>query len=413
MVAVTPVERRGIALAKEPANAVGTPVLPTVGIPIEKASFEDKITPLIDKSWRASMPEEYGYTPGTYITDWDVSGPVYADTLGHFLLNCLGDYTVTGTAAAPNSTLSSGVAPGTVTVPVVSGTGFAANQWIQVGDASTNAPAEVVQVLSVATNTITLQATTPIRFTHASAAPVTNTAAGNGNYTHIFSTLNSAANGAQPPTHTLTDISGVPASTGARQYASSCVSEVVLTGNAQQFLTWQAKGQGWLSAIAASTPTFTASTQPAQAAWNSVVGIGGPATGGTQVLYVNDWAITIARKLDPVWTAQGAQNPYVIARGGLTATLKLAFQAVPSETPLLNLLNNTQPQTQFIATGPNSTSITVDAQVSAYETAKINDSKAVFGFDIGARLMANTTNAGASAGYSPLRIKIINGTPTY
>lgn len=410
MVAVFPVERRGIALGKEPAGAVGTPVLPTIGVPADKWTAEDKINPLIDKSWRQSMAEEYGYTPGTYCTDWDISGPVYADTLGHFLLNCLGDYTSTGVATTPNSTLTGPLAIGTFTVPVVAGAGFAANQWIQV---DTGSNAEIVQVLSVATNTITLTATTPIRLTHLTAAPVTNTVAGNGNYTHVFSLLNSQANGAQPPTHTLTDISGVPAATFARQYASACVSEVVLTANAQQFLTWQAKGQGWLSSIAASTPTFTASTQPAQASWNGAVGIGGPASAGTKVLYVSDWAITLARKIAPTWTVQGQQNPYIIARGGFAASLKLTFETVPSETPLLNLLNNTQPQTQFIANGPNSTSITVDAQVTAYDTSKLNDGKEVFGFDTTAKLMANTVNVGNSGSFSPCKITIVNAVPTF
>jgi hypothetical protein len=410
MVAVFPVTRRGIALGKEAAGAVGTPVMPTIGVPAEKFTVEDKINPLIDKSWRQSMAEEFGYTAGTYVTDWDIQGPVYADTLGHFLLNCLGDYTSTGVATTPNSTLSSPLAIGTFTVPVVAGTGFAANQWIQV---DTGSNAEIVQVLSVATNTITLTAATPIRLTHLTGVAVTNTVAGNGNYTHVFSLLNSAANGAQPPTHTLTDISGMPASTFARQYASACVSEVVLTANAQQFLTWQAKGQGWLSSIAATTPVFTASTQPAQAGWNGAVGIGGPASGGTKVLYVSDWAITLARKIAPVWTVQGVQNPYVIARGGFAASLKLTFESAPSETPLLNLLNNTQPQTQFIATGPNSTSITVDAQVTAYDTSKLNDGKETFGYDTTAKLMANTTNVGNSGSFSPCKITVVNSVPSY
>jgi hypothetical protein len=411
MVAVFPVERRGIGLAKEAAGAVGTPVLPTVGVPCEKFTVEDKINPLVDKSWRQAMPEEYGYTQGTYLTDWDASGPVYADTIGHFLLNVLGDYTTTAvTPITPTTTLNGGLAIGTTTVTVASGTGIIANMWLQI-DVAANA--EVVQVLSVATNVVTLQPATPIRLTHLTGVAVTNTTTGNGKYTHVFSTLNSAANGAQPPTHTLTDISGIPASTGARMYGSSCVSEVVLNGNAQQFLTWQAKGQGWLSGIAGSTPTFAPSTQPAQAAWNSIAGIGGPATGGTLINYVSDWSVTIQRKLEPVWTTQGVQNPYVIARGGLTVALKLLFEATPSEAPLLALLNNNQPQTQFVATGPNSSSITVDGQTTAYETAKLNDGKAVYGYDVSARYMANTTNVGNSGGYSPIKITIVNAVPTY
>lgn len=409
MVAVFPVERRGIGLARE--AVVGTPVLPTVGVPLEKFTVEDKINPLIDKSWRAAMAEDYGYTQGTYSTDWDASGPVYADTLGHFLYNCLGDYTTTGTATTPNTTLTgaSNVA-GATTLTVTSGTSFTLGMNIQVG---TGSNAEIVTVSGAGGATSIPIANTPLRFSHAAAEAVTNTTAGAGNYTHVFSLLNSAVNGAQPPTHTLTDISGIPATNLARVYASSCVSEITLTGNSQQFLTYDVKGQGWLSAIAASPPVFTASTQPAQAAWNSKVGIGGPAAGGTVVNYVAEWAVTIQRKLEVIWTTQGVQNPYVIARGGVSATAKLMFEATPSEAPLLALLNNTQPQTQFVATGPNSTTITVDSQVNAYETSKINDGKAVFGYDVGSRMIANTTNVGNSAGFSPLKITIVNAIPSY
>jgi hypothetical protein len=393
-------------------NAVGTPVLPTATIPCEKFTPDDKIVGLIDKSWRQAMAEEYAYIQGTYNTDFDIGGPVYADTIGYGLLNLMGDYVTTGTATTPNSTLNGSVAAGATSLTVVSGTGFAANQYIQVGP-DANGGAEVVQVQSVATNTITLMPATPVRFAHATASTVTNTAAGNGNYTHVFSLLNSAANGAQPPTHTITDISGLPASTGARVYSSCCFSEVQLTGNATSLLTWDGKGQGWLSAIAASTPTVSPSAQPTQAAWNSIVGVGGPASGGTLNNYVEEWVLSVHRKIGPYWTAQGAQNPFIIVRGGFTAALTLKFGPVPSESQLLNFLNNVQPQVQIIATGPNSSSVQIDSQVTAFDAAKIQDGKEAFGYDVSAKCIANTTNTGFSAGFSPVKITVKNAVPTY
>lgn len=407
---VFPVERRAIGIAKE--VTAGTPVLPTATIPVEKFSPDDKIIGLIDKSWRQSMAEEYAYIQGTYNTDLDMGGPVYADTIGYALLNLFGDYTTTATSASPNSTLSGPTLANVTTLTVVSGTGFLANQWIQVGpDASGGA--EVVQVLSVATNTITLQATTPTRFAHASASPVTNTAGGSGSYTHVFSLLNSAVNGAQPPFHTVTDVTGVPATNLARVYASAAFSEVILTGNSTALLMWDGKAQAWLSAIAASIPVIAPSTQPTQATWNSIVGVGGPASGGTLNSYVTEWVVTIQRKIEPYWTAQGVQNPYIIARGGLAAAMTLKFGPAPNESQLLNFLNNTQPQVQIIATGPNSSSVQIDAQTTAFDTAKIDDSKAAFGYDVSAKLIANTTNVGFSGSFSPVKITVKNAVPTY
>jgi hypothetical protein len=407
---VFPVERRAVGIAKE--VTAGTPVLPTATIPVEKFAPDDKITGLIDKSWRQSMAEEYAYIQGTYNTDLDLGGPVYADTIGYSLLNLFGDYTSTGTATTPNSTLSAPAVAGATSITVVSGTGFLANQWIQVGPDATGG-AEIVQVLSVATNTITLTSSTPLRFGHANASAVTNTSAGAGNYTHVFSLLNSGTNGAQPPTHTLTDITGIPATNLARVYSSCCFSDIVLTGNATALLTWDGKASGWLSAIAASIPTVSVSTQPTQAAWNSIVGVGGPATGGTLNSYVEEWVLNIQRKLGIYWTAQGVQNPYIIARGGLAASLTLKFGPAPSEAQLLNFLNNTQPQVQIIATGPNSSSIQIDAQLTAFDTAKIADGKEAFGYDVSAKLIGNTTNVGFSAGFSPCKITLKNAVPSY
>ncbi len=410
MPVVYPVERRAIGIAKE--ATAGTAVAMTATWPLKKATFDDKIAALMDESWRQSMAVEYGYIPGTYSNDFDLGGPVYADMLGYGLLNLFGDYTTTGVAVAPNSTLSGPLAAGVTSVPVVSGTGFAASQWIQIGPDVTGG-AEMVQVLSVATNTITLQPATPLRFGHASASPVTNTTTGNGNYTHVFSLLNSAANGAQPPTHTLTDVSGVPLTYGARQYAYACFSEIILTGNPSALLEWSGKGTGFLSSIATATPTVAPSTQPAQASWNSIVGVGGPASGGTLNSYVDEWVVTIQRKLGPYWTASGQQNPYAIVRGGLSAALTLKFGPAPDESQFLNFLNNSQPQVQIKATGPNSSLLTIDAQQCAFDTGKLDDSKEAFGYDISAKAIANTTNVGFSAGYSPVKVTLKNGTPSY
>jgi len=405
-----PVERRAIGIAKE--VTAGTPVLPTATIPVEKFAPDDKIIGLIDKSWRQSMAEEYAYIQGTYNASLDMGGPVYADTIGYGLLNLFGDYTTTATSASPASTLSSPALANVTSLTVTSGTGFLANQFIQVGP-DANGGAEVVQIQSVATNTLTLKSTTPTRFAHASTSPVTNTAGGPGSYTHVFALLNSSVNGAQPPFHTVTDVTGVPATNQARVYASAAFSEIILTGNSTALLMWDGKAEAWLSAIAASIPVIAPSNQPTQATWNSIIGVGGPASGGTLNSYVTEWVCTVQRKVEPYWTAQGVQNPYIIARGGLAAALTLKFGPAPDESQLLNFLNNSQPQVQVIATGPNSSSIQIDAQTTAFDSAKLDDSKAAFGYDVSAKLIGNTTNVGFSAGYSPCKITLKNAVPTY
>lgn len=238
---------------------------------------------------------------------------------------------------------------------------------------------------------------------------------GTGPYTHTFALLNSGSG--QPPTHTYTDYTGVTASVGARVYAYTCLSEVTFTGNAQQLLTWDAKGTSFASRAASTMPTATISTVAAEPSWRSMVGIGGPASGGTLVSNVSEWKVTITRQVDPYYTNDGAQDPYTIARGPLTVTGSLTFSPAIDETPLLNMLSNSQPQLQIIAdnglTGNAQVTLTIDIQVAAYDTSKINAGSLLFGYDVTFKGIANTTNVGASGGYSPIKVTLANNVATY
>lgn len=407
--AVFPVERRAIGTARE--AVAGTAVAMTSTVPVDKFSPDDKITGLIDKSWRQAMAGEYAYIPGTTSGEIDMGGPVYADTIGFGMLNILGDYATVGTATTPNTTLTGASnTAGATSLVVTSGTSFTLGMNIQVG---TGTSAEVVTVSGAGGSTSIPIANTPLRFNHSAAEAVTNTSAGAANYTHTFTLLNSAANGAQPPTHTLTDATGIPATNLARVYTSACFSDITLTGNPSALFMWDGKATTFLSAIAGAIPTVAPSTVPAQASWNSIVGVGGPASGGTLNSYVDEWVLTINRVVEPYWTASGQQNPYVIVRGALTAALTLKFGPAPDESQFLNFLNNSQPQVQIKANGPSGTSLQIDAQTCAFDTGKLDDSKAAFGYDISAKCIANTTNVGASAAYSPIKITLKNSTPSF
>lgn len=229
---------------------------------------------------------------------------------------------------------------------------------------------------------------------------------GTGPYTHTFALLNSGSG--QPPTHTFVDYTGIPATGLARQYAYACLSEVTITGNAEQLLTWDAKATTFVSSIPGSAPTANISTVPAQGAWNSAVTIGGSAATD-----VAEWELTLTRKVDPYWTAQGSQDPLVIARGELTVAGKLTFAPAVDESPLLAMLNNTQPELQIVATGSGGTTLTLHCQIAAYDTSKINSGKSLFGYDVTFKGIANTTDVGASAGYSPVLATLVNSVTTY
>jgi hypothetical protein len=410
--AVYPVTRRFIGLAKE--ATAGTVVAPSYTYPMTKFTPKDNVTYLKDNAWRNSMAELYNLIQGVEISDLDMGGPFFGDGIGYSLANILGDYwqSVNGTPGTP-TTLSAGYTAGATTISVTSATGITIGTTIAIGTLATNAE-EVRTATNVVSTTVTLSS--PLYQNHASSAPVTPYSAVT-TYVHNFSLLNSGTgmggfSAAQPPTYTFTDYTGVTASTGARNYAYTCMSELALTGTATELLMWEGKGTGFASAIAGSTPTATLSTVKPQASWPSTVSIA-----ASQVNTIAEWKLTLTRKLDPKFTNSGQQTPFAIPRGELGATLALNYDPAIDETPFLLYLNNTQPILAITATnglsGANLVQAVINVQVAAYDTGEIEDSKTTFGYNTTVMAVANSTNAGPSGGVSPVQIALTNSVVSY
>lgn len=240
------------------------------------------------------------------------------------------------------------------------------------------------------------------------------TTTGAGPYTHAMSLLNSGT--AQPSSLTITDWQGLTPTTFARTYSGCCLSELTLRGNPESTLVeFSAKGIGFTSAAyPASAPTFSFSTDAPMAAWRTSIGLGGPASGGTINLSVRNWEWTATRELRPQWTSGNTQLPYIIQRGKLTVAGML-YHAVPSDETYLNyLINNTQPQLQILIDNGGATTaqrqLQLDVAAASYTGLGINRSEETVGQDGTWEAIANTTNAGASGGYSPSKVTVINNT---
>lgn len=232
-------------------------------------------------------------------------------------------------------------------------------------------------------------------------------------YTHAFSTLNTGAS--QPGSFTITDYQGTPATYSARAYPGCCLSELIIKGNAESSLiTCDAKGMSWPSAIASATPTSSPSTEQAVAAWRFQLALAGTLP-ASAVLTVGEFEFSLKRELQPIYTGQNSRNPYFIQRGKVSASGKLKFVAAADETPLLYLLNNTQPQFQLLITNgvtPSSAAgyraLQVDSYKAAWKNAKIERGASAVGYEVEFDSIATTTNAGASGGYSPAKLTLVN-----
>jgi hypothetical protein len=402
---VAPVAEEWLGIGREPTAATVTQ--PSATFAVEKIDPDEKYTFLDDNSIRGMMANLFSVTGGTQYAEVDFSGPVYLDTIGHVLLNLFGDYGVIGTAGTGTTTTTATAVAGATTLSVTAISGFSSGQAVQIG---TGLTAQVVVLSAAPTGTTLTFTNTPLRNAVASAATVAGVVAP---FTHTFSLLNSG-NG-QPPTHTLTHHNGLSGSYGAVNYPYWCCSGVSFSMDAEKLFTHDTKGMSYIRQNATVSPSNSYSTVPVYPNWRFAVGIGGPASGGTLVNDVTMASLDITREVKPYFTASGQQAPYVIARNALAVEGKFT-EVAQNDNPMLEMLNNTQPQIQLAATnglsGAALLAITFSIQIAAYETVKLQNND-VIEYESSFKAVANSTNAGGSGGQSPIQVVIQNAVPTY
>ncbi|MGV9427055.1 hypothetical protein ACWDO7_22565 [Streptomyces sp. NPDC003656] len=390
----------------------GTPVGMTATLLLDNFKPKDQPKWLEDKAWRGAMgADSFGQIPGVATADLDFGGPVFIDQLGYLLRNIMGDLSVTGTSTGTGgTTLAASAAAGASSISTAAT--IPSGTVIQIG---TGATAEVFTTGTPSgSGPYTIPLTSPtggLVYAHASAQavqPVT------GPYTYAWSLLNSG--GGQPISHTLTHMLGPTAVSGARQYPGACFSEVGFKWNAESDLfTYDAKATSWPSVVLGSPPVANPGTTSPVPSWRMSLGIGGPAAGGTLIPTSTDGELSLKREINPYFTGNGVQTPYVIQRAGLTVEGKLNFVA-NSEAPLLYMLNNTQPQLQLKVdnglAGLNYASVQFDLAQAAFTEAEPDGSKTAVEYSGQFKAVLNTTNAGGSGSYSPCKISVTcNVTP--
>lgn len=416
---VYPVARRFIGLAKEASPGVAQNA-PTYTFPMTTFTPVDKYTYLADSAWRNAMAGVYNEIEGVRIADISLGGPFFADGIGYLLLATCGDYyqSVNGTAGSA-TTIFSGM-------PYVAGAGtinstasVSANTTISVGGTAITTAQEVRTVTNVTGSApYVLTLSSPMYQNHAAGVAITpyNSVV---TYVHNFALLNSGTGAggtgqAQPATYTAFDYTGVTAGTGARAYSFLCPSELTLDFTPTGLLMFDCKATAFASAISGTTPTASLSSVIPQAAWQTTVGIGA----GTANTYDNAMAkLTMTRKLEPMYTNSGQQDPYAIVRGTFTSNAAMDFDPVSNETQLLYYLNNSQPQLYISSTngltGTSFASIVINAQQAAFVTGALTDSKEAFGYGMTAELVSNVTNTGPSGGFGPFVATLTNSVVAY
>jgi hypothetical protein len=216
-------------------------------------------------------------------------------------------------------------------------------------------------------------------------------------YTHTISLKNSLVSGAddQPISYTLTDFYAAD----VRSYPGCQFSDFSLKFNADGMLEYDTKTTGWQSS-AVSDPTPTFSTLLPTQVWQGTVSIGGSAVSNAMT-----GNIDMARSVTPVYGISQTQNPFNIFLGPLEVTGKITF-IMENDDELTRFLTNAQPAIVLNwAYGTGATAIQLRATITkgAYTAAVIERGEDYVQVSIDLNGQANTTDAGSTGGYAPIK----------
>lgn len=219
-------------------------------------------------------------------------------------------------------------------------------------------------------------------------------------YTHTISLKNATSGDAQPTSLTLEDYYV----SGNRFYPGCKVTDFTLTFNSDGMLEYTTKLMGHPSSTtSAATPSFSAVTPTP--VWRGAVSVG-----GTTIGYTTAASVTMTRKSEAIFGIDTTQGPYEVFVGALDATGNMTF-VMENDDQLTNFLSNTQPAltcTFAQGTGATATSIAFTITKGAYTTAAIDRSGDHVSITVDIAAIANTTDAGATAGFAPIKWTLQN-----
>ena len=380
-----------LGIAKEPQPATGTPVAATDFIPVTKFDPANKVAKLIDGAWRGSMTEEYGVVNGPRSSEVSLSGPAFLDTIGYLVAGMLGDVVTTGTATTPTGTLSAGSLVGATSVS--SSVSIPNGTIIQI---DVGALAEIVTTSGPPTGTGPFTIPVPaLKNAHLSGVAITAVIAP---FTHGMALLNSG--NCQPTSYSITDSNAV----STRLYASSRFTELTLKYDAAALLTYDAKTLGWASATG-SVPAASYSTLPVVPSWQATVNIA-----GTPNVTLTSYELAIKRNnSEAIMTFQNTMDPYEVHVGPLAVETKWTAVAA-DESMYTDYVNATQ-RAWVVDLVSGTTELKFQMTNTQHTDVTMQRGKSFIEFQGTSKAVANTTDIGASAGFSPILASVKNAKP--
>ena len=224
-------------------------------------------------------------------------------------------------------------------------------------------------------------------------------------YTHTISLKNATAIAAdaQPTAFTITDFYGA----NVWAYPGLQVSDFTLTFTADGLLEYDAKMTGF-PAAASTVPTTSWSTVVPTPVWIGTVNIG-----GSSILNNASGSLSMKRSVTPVWGISNTQAPFAIFLGAIEVTGSLTF-IMENDTEMTRYITDTAPTIILNwaqGAGAAATQIQATLTKGDYIAAVVDRSKDFVQVVVTIQGLGNTTDAGASAGYSPIKWVLQNQLP--
>ena len=222
-------------------------------------------------------------------------------------------------------------------------------------------------------------------------------------FTHVASLLNSAPG--QPHTYAVTHSWGA---TEARERAFGVWESVDIKFTASGVLTVTSSIITFGSTqVAPTTPTIT--TALPVPAWVGTLTLGGVAN-----YQLFDGNLTIKRTVTPVEVLNGTQIPGSIFGGTVAVTGKISVVADAADTIQVEFLQDTQ-QSMVLnftqGTAGLEQSLNLQCSLVDWKTYQLKTQDDYMAADVDVVAIANSTDAGASGGESPIKVTLLNAIP--
>lgn len=221
-------------------------------------------------------------------------------------------------------------------------------------------------------------------------------------YSHAIALLNSQATNGQPTTFTISDYYSLGAG-NTRLFAGCQFSEIDVKFSADALLTYSTKAFGYQS-VASTNPVPSFSSVSPIPAWSGSVTFAGASTA-----FMSEGNVKISRPVTPIFTVDGTQRPYQLFAGPVAVEGSMLL-VMESDAQLNYYLNNTQPAVsiQFSEVSPGTTKLTFTMTKCAFTVGKVERGKDYIEVNTNFKALANTTDVGSSAGFSPIKATVVN-----